>query len=151
MDKPKKTPDQKVAIARKKIGGEIPIIVNEITDKCLYTGFFGTLDSSRMKIITDKILEMVSMTGIEMIIIDLANVDIVDSAVASHLIRLGDTLTLIGVGTIFCGILPQVAQVMILSGIEMKGFRISRDLKSAIKIVFELQGFKIVKIEHGVE
>ena len=44
MVAPKKVETQKVAIARKKIGGEVPIIVNELTDKCLYTGFFGTLE-----------------------------------------------------------------------------------------------------------
>ena len=51
MANTKKTENQQVAISRKKIGGEIPIVVNEITDKCLYTGFFGTLDSARMKAI----------------------------------------------------------------------------------------------------
>ena len=146
----KKVEKQKVAIARKKIGGEIPIIVSELTDKCLYTGFFGTLDSSRMKAITDKILELLTATGIEMAVIDLSNVDIIDSAVATHLVRMGDTLTLVGVETIFCGIMPQVAQVMITTGIEMTGFKISRDLKSAVKLVFELQGIKLVKIEPGV-
>ena len=103
-----------------------------------------------MKGITDKVLEMLTSTGIEMVVIDLANIDIIDSAVASHLVRLGDTLTLIGVETIFCGIMPPVAQVMITAGIEMKGFRVTRDLKSAIKLVFELQGIKLVKIEPGL-
>jgi len=145
----KKVESQKVAIARKKIGGEVPIVVNELTDKCLYTGFFGTLDSARMKAITDKILEMLGSTGIEMVVIDLANIDIIDSAVAAHLVRLGETLTLIGVKSIFCGIMPPVAQIMITAGIEMRGFRICRDLKSAIKIVFEIQGIKLVKIDPG--
>ena len=143
----KKADYQKVAIARKKIGGEIPIVVNCITDKCLYTGFFGTLDSSRMKAIIDKILEMLTSTGIEMVVVDLGNIDIIDSAVASHLVRLGDTFTLVGVKTIFCGIMPPVSQIMVSAGIEMKGFRIARDLKSAIKIVFEIQGIKLVKID----
>ena len=75
MVAPKKVETQKVAIARKKIGGEVPIIVNELTDKCLYTGFFGTLDSARMKSITDKILGMLNSTGIEMVVIDLANIE----------------------------------------------------------------------------
>lgn len=149
MTAQKKVENQKVAIARKKIGGEIPIVVNELTERCLYTGFFGTLDSARMKSITDKILEMLTSTGIEMVVIDLANIDIIDSAVASHLVRLGETLNLIGVETIFCGIMPSVAQIVVTSGIEVKGFKISRDLKSAIKLVFELQGIKLVKIDPG--
>ncbi len=143
----RKEADAKVAISRKKIGGEIPIVVNKITDKCLYSGFFGILDSSRMKSITDRILEMLYATGIEIIIIDLSNVDIIDSAVASHLVRLGETCSLVGVETIFCGIMPPVAQIMITAGVEMRGFKIARDLKSAVKLVYEIQGLKLVEIE----
>jgi len=147
----KKVENQKVAIARKKIGREVPIVVNELTERCLYTGFFGTLDSARMLAITDKVLDMITLTGIEIIIIDLSNIDIIDSAVASHLVRFKEILALIGVETIFCGIIPQVARIMVSSGLEMKGFRISRDLKAAVKLMFELQGIKLVKIEPGVE
>ncbi len=149
MANTRKSATQKVAISRKKIGGEIPLVVNELTDNCLYSGLFGTLDSARMKVITDKVLELLTTTGIEIIVIDLGNIDVIDSAVSAHLVRLGDTLKLVGVQVIFCGITPQVAQVMITAGIEMSGFIISRDLKSAIKVVFELQGIKLVKISES--
>lgn len=147
----KKSATQNVAISRKKIGGEVPLVVNEITDNCLYSGLFGTLDSARMKSITDKVLELLGTTGIEIIVIDLGNIDIIDSAVSAHLVRLGDTLNLVGVKVIFCGITPQVAQVMITAGIEMSGFIICRDLKASIKVVFELQGIKLVKITDNIE
>ena len=139
--------DAKVTISRKKLGGEIPLIVNEITERCLYSGFFGTLDSARMMSINDKILDMLTYTGIEIVIIDLGNVDIIDSAVASHLVRLGETLSFVGAETIFCGIMPQVARIMVTTGIEMRRFRITRSLKSAVKMVYELQGLKLVDKE----
>ncbi|MBW1709859.1 MAG: STAS domain-containing protein [Deltaproteobacteria bacterium] len=146
MKKNTKAPEAKVAINRKKIGGEVPMVVSEITDKCLYSGFFGTLDSARIKTITDKILYLLTPFDIETVIIDLGNVDIIDSAVAARLIRLNDTLKFLGVQAIFCGIMPIVAQMMVNVGIEMKGFKIARDLKSALKEVFALQGLKLVRI-----
>ena len=103
-----------------------------------------------MKNITDKVLDLVGATDIDIIIIDLANVDIIDSAVATHLVRLGDTLILIGVKVIFCGLPPTIAQTMITGGIEMKGFVISRNLKSAIKEIFALQGLKLVPMSEKV-
>ena len=145
MGEKNKVAEQKVAISRKRIGGEIPIIVNEITDGCLYTGFFGILDSARMKAITDKVLEIVASTDNDIMIIDLSNIDIIDSAVASHLLRLGDTASLVGMNTIFCGISPTVAQVMVTTGIEMKGSKIVKNLKSAIKLVFSLQNLELVQ------
>jgi rsbT co-antagonist protein RsbR len=137
-----------VAISRKKIGGEVPLIVNEITDKCLYSGFFGTLDSARMKSITDKMLDLLAATNIDIVIIDLSNVDIIDSAVATHLVRLGDTLMLVGMKIIFCGIQSAIAQTMITGGIDMKAFKIARNVKTAIKEVFALQGLKLVPMSH---
>ena len=40
----------------------------------------------------------------EIVIVDLANVDAIDTAVATHLVRLGKVLELIGVKIVFCGI-----------------------------------------------
>ncbi len=144
MAKSIKAQEAKVAISRKKIGGEVHLVVNEIVDKCIYSGFFGTLDSARMKSITDKILDLVGATDIDIIIIDLANVDIIDSAVANHLARLGDTLMLVGVKVIFCGIQSTIAQIIIAGGVDMRGFKITKNIKSAIKDVLVLQGLKIV-------
>jgi len=137
-------PIKKVAISRAKIGGESPIIVGEITDKCLYSGFFGTLDSARTQVITEKVLDLLGKTGIEIVVLDLSNVDIVDSAVTVHLVKFANTLKLVGVDIIFCGITPIVARTMITAGVELKGYRISRDLKSAIKEVFLRQGLMLV-------
>jgi len=137
--------EAKVAFSRKKIGGEVPIVVNEITESCLYSGFFGTLDSARVQRVIDKIFDLVTATGIEIIIIDLANVDVIDSAVAARLIRLGDTLSLVGIKVIFCGIMPHIAQTMVISGIDLRGFTLARNLKVAIKEVFKFQGLELVK------
>lgn len=138
-----KGPIQKVAISRKKIGGEVPMVVAEVTDNALYTGFFGYLDSARTAAITEKILDLLRETGIQIIIFDLSNVDIIDSAAAAHFIKIGETLKFIGAEAIFCGIRPEIARSMATVGIEMK-HRVSRDFKSALKEVFLRQGLMLV-------
>jgi len=35
--------DNEVAISRKQISGEVPMVANVITDSCVYTGLFGSL------------------------------------------------------------------------------------------------------------
>ena len=137
-------PIKKVAISRTKIGGEAPIIVSEVTEKCLYSGFFGTLDSARVQAITERVLDILEKTSIEIIIIDLANVDIIDSAVAVHLVKFANTLKIVGVDAIFCGITPTIAQTIITGGLELKVYRISRNLKTALKEVFLRQGLMLV-------
>ena len=142
-----KKPVQRVAISRKKIGGEAPIVVSRVTDKCLYSGLFGTLDSARMKAATEKILNLLETTGLELIIIDLGNVDVLDSAVATHLVKLADTVSLGGVQVLFCGIGITIAQTMASVGTGLARYRISRDLRSSLKEALIRQGLALVPFD----
>ena len=145
----KATQESKVAISRKHFGGESPIVISEITDNCLYTGFFGVMDSARITSITQKILDLLAASETEIVIVDLSNVDMVDSSVALHLSKVVATLKLVGATVIFCGISPTVAQIMVTAGVELGTTPICRDLKAALSRVFALQGFKLVPIETG--
>ena len=46
----------RVVFSQRKIGGESPIVINEIIEGGLYSSFFGTLDSARIKNATDMTL-----------------------------------------------------------------------------------------------
>jgi len=138
----------KVAISRKQIGGEVPMVVSEVTNNTLYSGFFGTLDSARMQTVTEKIISLLNATSIEIIILDLANVDMLDSAVANHLTRLGDTLKLIGVEVIFCGISGLLANTMVTAGVTFENYRVSRDFKSGLKEAYKIQGLEVIDSSH---
>lgn len=142
----KKTDTTTVAMSAARIGYEAPMIVTEVTEQCLYTGFFGRLDSSRMKAITDTILDAIDATDNQVIIIDLSNVDLIDSAVAAHLMRVGSTIKLVGVDVVFCGIKSEVAQTMVTSGVQFDQYTVVRDFKTAIKHVLRLQGLAITPI-----
>lgn len=140
----KKETIERVSISENRIGLETSMVVNRLTDTCLYSGFFGRLDSARMKLITDEILDAMEQSSNDTIVIDLSNVDIIDSAVAAHLIRTGDVLKLIGCHIIFCGINTRVAQTMVTVGVEFSRYYVSKDLKSALKLVYELHGLTLV-------
>ena len=123
------------------------MIVNHILEGCLYSGFFGTLDSARIKRVTDEIVETVEISASDFLILDLSNVDFVDTAVAAHLIKVADILKLLGTEVIFCGIRSLIAQSMISAGINLTNQCVSRNLKSAIVLVLKKQGLQIVEME----
>jgi len=139
----------KVAISRKQISGEVPMVANEITDDCIYTGLFGSLDSARMAIIADKLVLIASDKQISLVIVDLGNVEAIDSSVAGHLVRLGDTLKLVGVQPVFCGITGELAKTMVTAGVNMGNYITARDLKSALKISFSISGYTLSKNTEG--
>ena len=148
-DKKENTPKTNVAISRRALGGEAPIVLSEITDRCLYTGFFGTLDSSRMKKVTDTILKIAEKSDNDLMIVDLSNVDVIDSTIANHLKKLNKLLQFIGMEVVFCGIKPVVAASMIAAGVELENILLEKNLRRALKAVYKKQGLKLVKIEEN--
>lgn len=141
----KKTPQ--VAVSRRALGGDAPIVISEVSERCLYAGFFGTLDSSRMKKVIDTVMEVVNRNDNDLMIVDLSNMEIIDSAIANQLKKLNKLLQFVGMEVIFCGIKPIVAQSMISAGVELENITIEKNLKRALRLVYRKQGYKLVKID----
>ncbi len=139
--------ESKVVVSRSKIGGELPIVVSEVLDGCLYSGFFGTLDPARVKSVTDTILHHADIRDIEYMIIDLSNVEIIDSAVAVHLINIAESLRLLGTEVVFCGMKPFIAQSITKAGISVSGSTFSKNLKTALKVVLKKLNLQIISFE----
>lgn len=137
----------KVAISRRKLGGDAPIVVTEITRGCLYSGMYGTLDSARIKSVVDLILSLSANSDTDTIIVDLSNVDIIDSAISGQLVRVNKTLHMVGMQAIFCGIKPIVAQSMVNAGVDIGIVDVKKNLKSALLEVYRRKGLELVKIE----
>ena len=135
----------KVAVSRKQIGGEVPVIVNEITEHCLYTGLFGTLDSARTTAIIDQIITTTEGSNSKIIIVDLTNVHAIDSAVAENLTRMGKVLQLMNIKVIFCGIAGNLANTMVSAGIVFDSFEVARNLKEAVVQSFNFSGYTLSK------
>jgi len=146
MSEKEQDKSMKVAISRRILGGDAPIVINEISDRCLFSSFYGTLDSVRMKKVIDGMLEIVNRNDNDLIIIDLSNVDVIDSAIAAHLKKLNKLLQLLGMEVIFCGIQPLVANSMVSSGIELENITVEKNLKRALAAVYRKQGYQLTKI-----
>lgn len=121
-----------IAISRKQIGVETPMIATEITDNCVYTGLFGSIDSTRMAGVSERINTLADTTNAEYVIIDLSNVDAIDSAVAKQLSMLAETLSMVGLRAIFCGLKGMVARTMSVSGVSIAEYTCTRNLKAAL-------------------
>lgn len=141
-----KQTEQNVAISRRKIIGDAPIVVTEIFDDCLYTGFYGVLDSNRVKKVIEKIMSGIERDDHDLLIVDLSNVEVIDSTIAALLSKMSKTLELVGVKTIISGINPSVAQSIVNAGVDMGDFHIVKNLKRALKEAYKTKGLELRKI-----
>ena len=134
-----------VAISCKKIDIEAPLVAAEILDRCLYTGLFGSIDSMRMSEATETIIDKCETTDAHFIIIDMANVDAIDSAVAQNIVTLANSLGLMGVTSLVCGVRGDLAQVLAQTKVTFGNLQICKNLKTSIQMVLERQNLEIVK------
>ncbi|MFT4759066.1 MAG: anti-anti-sigma factor [Paraglaciecola sp.] len=142
-----KQTEQNVAISRRRIIGDSPIVVTEIFDDCLYTGFYGVLDSSRVKKVIEKIMSGIERDDHDLLLVDLSNVEVIDSTIAGLLSKMSKTLELVGVKTIISGINPSVAQSIVNAGVDMSDFFIVKNLKRALQEAYRTKGLELCKIE----
>ena len=138
---------EKVAISRRQLGGESPMVVGRIAPLTVYSGLFGTLDSARMLNITDEITQYCSDLNARYAIIDLGNVEAIDSAVAQHIISLARAAKLSGIEMVFCGIKGRVARVMVSAGLDMDTFGTHSHLEIALASIYEKCGYRLVRTE----
>jgi len=143
--KKRRTNLKQVAISEDQMAFESPMIVAEIAEGCLFSGLFGRLDSARMKTVTNLFIDAINSTQAKYVIIDLSNVEIIDSFVAAHFASILKTLELLGVTTFICGINPIVAQTMVAGGVEIATENITRDLKSALSKFYSVTNMKLVQ------
>lgn len=137
--------NEKMAMSRKQITVEVPMVTSEITDNCIYSGLFGSIDSARMNEVSQKIITLCESKEINIAIIDLSNVDAIDTAVAGHLNRLGLTLKLVGINIIICGIASDLAYTMVQAGVSLTELIIVRNLKQALQVSFKMSGYDLIK------
>lgn len=137
--------EKNVAIKESKMGIEAPLVVSRIFENCLYSGFFGRIDSERIKVVTERMLESVDSYDSDYIIIDLSNIDLIDSAVAAHLAKISVSLKLSGVEVVLCGIRGMVAQTMAVIGVELDKFTVAKDLSKALQVIYDMSGYQLVK------
>jgi rsbT co-antagonist protein RsbR len=108
-----------------------PII--EVWDSVLTVPMVGLVDATRAADIMDDLLQAVTRTRARFAVLDLTGIDSLDTATASHLVRLISALKLLGAEGIVTGIHPSVARTMVELGVDLSAIPVHADLRSALK------------------
>ena len=107
--------------------------------------------SARMLNITDQITDACSEQNARFAIVDLSNVEAIDSAVAQHIINMAKAAKLSGIEMAFCGIKGRVSRVMVSAGLDVGLFETHSDLEVALKKTYKKVGFRLVEDHVGLD
>jgi rsbT co-antagonist protein RsbR len=119
-----------------------PVIV--LWENILMLPIAGIVDSKRAQEIMEGMLNKILETQARVVILDILGVAIVDSKVASHLIKITQSCRLMGADCILSSMSPAIAQTLVQLGIELGGITTAATLRGAIALAFDMTGFEVV-------
>ena len=101
----------------------------------------GTIDSQRANGVITSLLDGVNEYKARVAILDLTGVPIVDTQVASALIRAAQAVRLLGAQVILTGIRPEIAQTLVALGVDLGEVVTRSNLQMAIEYALERAGW----------
>lgn len=104
-----------------------------VNDQIAILPLIGEIDIDRAQYILEKTLLEASRLRISTLILDLSGVVKVDAVVAEQIIRVTQSLRLVGVHSMLTGIRPEMAQTMISLGIDVSQLSLGGSLKQTFK------------------
>jgi anti-anti-sigma regulatory factor len=109
---------------------ETPVI--QLADGVLFAPLVGHLDSRRTEQLTTRLLEAAHEQRARLIVIDIAGVVMVDTAVARALLQMAQALRLLGCDVTLSGISSNVALTLTQLGIGLEGITTVRSPQEAL-------------------
>ncbi len=92
----------------------------------------GALDSERLTMLRDRALRAVEQLRVHTLLLDLTGVEILDERIAAGVIELAAAVRLLGARVVLIGIRPEVAESIVALGVDLRGIRSIRDLRTAL-------------------
>ena len=127
---------------------EMSTPVMRLWDNILLLPIVGLVDSKRVQLIMETVLQRIVDYETKVIILDIQGVPSVDSAVANHLIKITQATKLMGCTCIVTGISPEISQALVNLGIELTDILTQATLKDGVSTSLEKLGLQLKEIKN---
>lgn len=115
------TLQEQMILAQRATLRELSTPLIPIADGIVILPLIGTIDEQRAQQILEALLEGVAQHRATAVILDITGVQIVDTHVASALVQAAQAVRLLGADVIVTGIRPEIAQIIIDMGQDLRG------------------------------
>jgi rsbT co-antagonist protein RsbR len=116
----------------------------QLRDRLLMLPIIGVLDTARAKQLTDGLLHAIRANRAKVVVMDITGVAAVDSKVANHLIQTVAAARLMGAAVIVTGLSAEVAQSLVILGVDLSRINTVGDLQGGIEEAERLLGYRVV-------
>jgi len=126
-----------IALQRSAIA-ELSTPVIEVWPKILTLPVLGVVDSERADRMMHELLRAVATREVILVVIDVTGLDVVDTRVADHFIRMARSVRLLGSDCALSGLRPNVASTLVAMGVELGELRCFPTLRAALTFAIRI-------------
>jgi anti-anti-sigma regulatory factor len=123
---------------------ELSTPVIQLWDGILALPLIGTIDSARAKQIMENLLSEIVNSKSSQVVIDITGVPIVDTGVASRLMRTVEAARLMGAECILTGISPIIAQTLVTIGVNLGSIQTRATLKNGLESALKNLNMRVI-------
>ena len=122
---------------------ELSVPLIQIWQDILLLPLVGVIESRRAAQVMENLLESVGRMGAQFVIIDITGVAVVDTSVASYLIRAVQATQLLGCQSILVGISPEIAQTLVGLGVDFSRITTRATLQSGLEYALKRLNYDV--------
>ncbi len=126
---------------------ELSTPVLQVRERLLILPIIGVLDNQRASQLTEQLLHGIRTHRAKVVVIDITGVADVDEPVANHLVNTVDASRLMGASVIITGLSSEIAQTLVMIGVDLNKMNTIGDLQGGIEEAERLLGFKVSKTD----
>ncbi len=115
----------------------------KLRERLLLLPIIGLLDSARAKQLTEGLLHAIRAHRAKIVVMDVTGVPAIDTKVANHLILTVAAAKLMGAGVIVTGLSADVAQSLVMLGIDVRTLNTVGDLQGGIEEAERMLGYHL--------
>ncbi len=112
---------------------ELAVPVIQIWKDILLLPLIGVIDSRRAVQVMESLLESIGRVRAQIVIVDITGVPVVDTSVASNLVRAVQAAELLGCQSILVGISPEIAQTLVGLGVDFSHITTRATLQNGLE------------------
>jgi anti-anti-sigma factor len=123
---------------------QLSIPIAPIHDGVLVVPLVGALDDYRAQVLTHRILDAISQSRTQLLLLDISGVDGVDGDVAGRLLQTVKAARLLGTEVVLVGISPAAARIIIAENVDLGRLVCLRSLKEGLAFGLARLGLQLV-------
>lgn len=126
---------------------ELSTPVLQVRERLLILPIIGLIDPQRARQLTEQLLQGIRSNRAKVVVMDITGVPSIDANVANYLVQTVEAARLMGASVIVTGLSPQIAQTLVIIGVDLGKMETVGDLQGGIEKAERMLGYKVELVE----